>query len=119
MMVAAAAAMIDSATGEMGRTAEHPIPCQAGCSAPPVSPEGMAVSAQVIRVASTLGRRNVSLAQLSTGAALRFAAPVRPDSWAVLAQAVFPNSRAMTREERRAFDAGFWPNLEPIEFPDD
>lgn len=41
------------------------------------------------------------------------------NAWLDLACRVFPNSRSMTREERRAFDASFWGEMEPLSITDD
>lgn len=43
------------------------------------------------------------------------------NAWLDLAYLVFPNSRSMSREERKEFTASFWPKLdeaEPIIFTD-
>lgn len=38
-----------------------------------------------------------------------------PATWQELAEATFPNSHAMSKEDRAAFDASAWPDLEPVE----
>lgn len=43
----------------------------------------------------------------------------QPVSWLNIACALFPNSRPMTREERREFDKLMSRDLEPITFTDD
>ena len=52
----------------------------------------------------------------------RIRAAVREDEPLTLmgiANVLFPNSHTMTREERRAFEASVWADLEPVEFADD
>jgi hypothetical protein len=38
-----------------------------------------------------------------------------PATWRELAEAVFPNSHAMSKADRAAFDASAWPDVEPVE----
>jgi len=78
----------------------------------------MAVAERLQRFMRTIETGDAIVAPPSARIALRLAAPV-PSTWLGFAQALFPNSSPMTGDERRAFDATAWPDLEAIDIVDD